>query len=463
MQPQTLPRPLEWSAIIHHLRRALAEAPPVYLVGGTVRDALRDAPFKDIDLATAADGRAIARQIANDFDGDYFAMDHQRQVGRALVTYQGEDYTIDVTTFTGPDLQSDLAGRDFTINAMAAHLQSDLRGIIDPLGGMADWWARVLRRCGPQSIPSDPVRALRAVRLSLDYGLSIEPNTRADLHLPPGALAAATSAERLRDAFFDVLRTPKPASGFMLLRHLGLLEEFLPELADLPPDAWRALMTRIDKLNTLMTVISPRRDDNIAANAEFGTFVYLLDRYRQQLQAYLATPYPEDRTQRELLLLGAALQETSLKPKTLAGRLALSRDEAQHMTALWQGAEVVAGWQAGPLPDARTVYRFWDTLGTYGALLFVLADYLADQGLYLQMPAWTAYLQVFETVLAGESAAREADPLVDGRELMAHFGLQPGPLVGDLIDALREAHALGKIHTPDEALARAEQWLTQMK
>src|SRR5690554_2597074 len=181
LEPQAPRRPLLWHPSVEALREAIPPSHEVYIVGGTPRDALLHRPIRDIDLVTPADGRALARIIANAFSGAYYPLDAERGVGRAIITWEGAPLTVDVAQFRGPDLEADLRDRDFTINALAVPLHGDLDRVIDPLGGLADLEQRRLRRCSPESILGDPARALRAVRASITFGLMIEPETKADL------------------------------------------------------------------------------------------------------------------------------------------------------------------------------------------------------------------------------------------------------------------------------------------
>ncbi len=90
-------------------------------------------------------------------------------------------------SFRGPDLESDLRKRDFTINAMALDMHQP-EALIDPLGGAKDLHARLLRPCSPTSFEDDPLRILRCVRLAVEYELRILPETRR--LLKPGAARA---------------------------------------------------------------------------------------------------------------------------------------------------------------------------------------------------------------------------------------------------------------------------------
>ncbi len=78
--------------------------------------------------------------------------------------------------FASADLESDLRDRDFTINAIAIDLRHPEK-LIDPLGGARDLQSRVLRVCAPEALENDPIRILRAVRLSIEFGLRIPPET----------------------------------------------------------------------------------------------------------------------------------------------------------------------------------------------------------------------------------------------------------------------------------------------
>src|SRR5690606_38622251 len=115
LTPRVPYRPLLWPNFVFDLQDALTDlAEPAYIVGGAVRDALLHRPVKDLDLTTAQDGIRLARRIANQFKGDFYPLDVERDVGRALVETRDGRLVIDVACFRGATLQDDLADRDFT-------------------------------------------------------------------------------------------------------------------------------------------------------------------------------------------------------------------------------------------------------------------------------------------------------------------------------------------------------------
>jgi tRNA nucleotidyltransferase/poly(A) polymerase len=428
-------------------------------VGGVVRDAYRDFPFKDVDLVCAGDGQPVARKIANALGGDYYPLDKERGVGRAILQTAEGRLVVDVAAMRGDTLLADLQDRDFTVNAMSVPLDSDLSGIYDPLGGIADWQERILRRCSEQSIANDPIRALRAVRQSLQMGLKIEPQTLKDIRAYGPEIVTASS-ERIRDELFALLDGPKAQGGLVTLHTLGLLGMIVPEVMNFSSEEWRFNLKIIDKLHVLLTVISPRRDDNLAANAEFGTFVYLLDRFRGWLQSHLAQKFPDDRTYRALLMFCAMIN--GHQPEERATSLKLSNDEIKAITSALEFMRWPLEIHENGPPSKRTVYRFWRQAGDAGidACLLTIAEYLAARGFHLDTPAWTALLQTIGALFDGYDNAMNLTPLVTGDDVMAALGIEPGPRVGQVLEALREAQALEEIQSPQDALDFAAEWLT---
>ena len=161
--PHVPNRPLFWPDFVAILADALRDVDiPIYIVGGAVRDSYLHRPVKDIDLATPGDSIALSRRIAHILDCDIFVMDDSRGVARLLIDKSDGHLILDVARFRSHDLFSDLADRDFTINAMAVDLHGNLNLIIDPLNGAQDAEKKLIRRCSPSAIAADPIRAFRA-------------------------------------------------------------------------------------------------------------------------------------------------------------------------------------------------------------------------------------------------------------------------------------------------------------
>ena len=118
-------------------------------------------------------------------------------------------------------------------------------------------------------------------------------------------------------------------------------------------------------------------------------------------------------------------------------------------------------------PSRKAIYRFFRDAGEAGVdlVLLALADTRATRGHTLTQETWAAVLDTCRIFLENywEKPAETVSPprLLDGNEAMAELGLKPGPRVGEVLEAIREAQATGKINTREEALDFARNWLKE--
>ena len=209
----------------------------LYLVGGAVRDLLLERVVLDLDFTTdAAPGIIRAAASAAGAAAIYSANERFATVGLEL---EGE--TIEITTFRGEGdggLHADLAGRDFTCNAMtivvAGTAGEESGALVDPFDGQGDLWRRTIRGVPDPAarLAEDPLRALRAVRFAADLDAMIEPETRAAI-TAHGANLARISRERIGAELTRLLMVADVAAALQWLERLGLLDHALPELVPL--------------------------------------------------------------------------------------------------------------------------------------------------------------------------------------------------------------------------------------
>ncbi len=459
---------LAWPDIVYDLQSLVEEGAEVFIVGGAVRDAYLRRPIKDIDLVVPHHGMKLARQIANHFGGAYYPLDVERDIGRAILNTPDGRIIIDASCFRGPDLIADLADRDFTINAVAAPLRGSLNVVIDPLGGIGDLRDKVLRRCGPQSIAADPVRALRAVRFGAQLGFRILPETLADIRASAEKLRQV-SPERIRDEWFRILALPKAASALRVTKALNLLEPIVPTLDSMPHHAWENLLRVIDSLYAIVTAFSPLRTDETVAQFRLGALVSVLDRYRPQLEAHLSFQWPDERSHRALLVMalllrGASMFDLPISAAEYGKRLPLSSDEIKRIQALAHPSELLS--QQQPL-TALDRYRFWKSYGRAGIdeILINLADYTTSAEAAFSHEEWLRRIEraglLLDAWFVEPARYVEPPPLITGDTLIDVLGMHPGPEMGRLLELIREAQVEGTVKTVDEALAFARQWLSR--
>ncbi len=218
---------------MERLLPALAGLPPVYLVGGAVRDLLRGADAVDLDLAVEGDARSVARTLADRLGGR--PREHER-FGTATVL--APELTFDLATtrtetydepgalprVTEATLGEDLRRRDFTVNAMAIALGGDDLGhLYDPHGGRRDLDARLVRVLHSGSFFDDPTRLLRAVRYETRLGFGMDEDTERTARAAVAEDALSTvSGARVRDELMDLLAEHEAPAAVKRMHDLGL-------------------------------------------------------------------------------------------------------------------------------------------------------------------------------------------------------------------------------------------------
>jgi tRNA nucleotidyltransferase (CCA-adding enzyme) len=235
---------------------ALEGLPPVYVVGGAVRDHLRGATPVDLDLVVEGDGREAAATVASRLGGE--VADWER-FGTAEVRAPSLPLSVNFATARRetyaepgalPDvapasIEDDLARRDFTVNAMAIALRDGT--IVDHHGGQADLEGGVIRVLHERSFVDDPTRLLRALRYEARLGGRLDPRTEelAREAIASGALDTV-SGKRIRDELLDLFREPEAPSAIARMRELKVDCALHPAWRVLPERAASALLACAD-------------------------------------------------------------------------------------------------------------------------------------------------------------------------------------------------------------------------
>jgi tRNA nucleotidyltransferase/poly(A) polymerase len=471
----------------------------IWLVGGAVRDLLLARPRHDWDFAVDRRALALGRAVGDALSSAFFPLDQDRGTARVVLdSGTGGSVELDFSLLRGETLDADLVERDFTVNAMAVDEGGTL---IDLLGGQADLRARRIRATSESAFRDDPVRLLRSVRLEAELGFETEPETESWIRRD-APLLARSAAERLRDEFVRGLRRSGAADFIRRLDDLELLIHVVPELDLLKgvtqtpprPDVWHHTLNALGALEQVVATVvgEPLLARSNACGdippAAWETLARSLGHFAGELRLHLAVNVSSDRDRRLLLKLATLLHDVA-KPQTHAageegqvhfyghesagGRLAearmralrFSRDEATRVRTIIAAHLRPAQLARADTVTRRAIYRYFRDTGDAGVdtVLLSLADYLTAWGSWGpdQEERWLRRLEVAEVLLhhyfqrRQETVAPEL-PL-DGHDLMRELDLEPGPKIGEILDALREAMAAGEIETREEALALARE------
>lgn len=492
----------EFSEVLSALLQA---EQPLYVVGGAVRDHLlgQARGVTDLDLALAGPVLPLARRVADRLGWAYYPLDTERDVARIVLNRSdGTPLVCDLAALRG-DLATDLALRDFTVNALALEVRSGAEPrLIDLCGGVEDLRSRQIRVVGRESLAQDPIRLLRAVRFARQLGFALERESEAQI-VELAGMTAQVSAERQRDELWKILALSHPGAGMAELHRLGLLVHVLPEAGALerieqsPPHHLDVFGHTVQVMNYAAALREWLLGDDGALPE--GDLAGLLIPRQDYLRGHFAEELNAGRNRAEWLVWHALFHDTG-KPgayseefdsdgsrrirffghEEISATLAESRSLALRFSRREsQVAQAVAASHMRPhhLADSfpngrisrRACYRFLRATATGGrgdrTGLDVLLVALADR----QAPGkarggrWREYLTGVATLL---DFSREATPtltqtLVDGNTLLRAFDLTPGRIVGLLLESIAEAQAAGEVRSESEALALAATLLAQ--
>jgi tRNA nucleotidyltransferase (CCA-adding enzyme) len=401
-----------------------------FVVGGGLRDHLLGRQPTDWDVATdARPERILALLPAGRYENRFGTVTVD---GVEITTFRRDHQYADhrrpdEVTFTD-DIVSDLARRDFTVNAIAwgrsGHETDDMLAPdwIDPTGGLADLRAGLLRAVGDplRRFDEDALRLLRAARLAAQLGFEIEPATRAAMTASSG-LTRYVSRERIGGELLKMLRARPPSRGLSILAETGLLEPLFPHLHAQVGLAQDKLLGQDLWQHSLATLDAAARLDPANERLRLAALLHDIGKPATAADGHFIGHDVEGARMAEELLTGLAMPRREIEPV-----VTLIANHMFNYERRWSDAAVRRFVRriGRELVDDQLTLRQADNLGS-------------------GLPSGAGHLEELRArvvaVLAERPALSVRELAVDGTDLMAELGIAPGPLVGELLDRLLEA------------------------
>ncbi len=475
--------PARFAPVLHELaplaERFGSRGHSLYLVGGSVRDLLVDRPVEEIDLDLTTDARPdqIKRCLAGWADAVWTQGERFGTIGAQRVDPDtGRPRTYEITTFRAEaytddsrkphveyadDIDTDLSRRDFTVNAMALDLTADEPALVDPYGGAVDLVARVLKTpLGPEaSFGDDPLRMMRAARFIAGYELAPTDDLRAAAKEMASRLEIV-SAERIRDELDKLMVVDHPTDGLWFLLETGLAEQFLPELPAMRLEH-DPIHRHKDVLTHTLAVVENVRPAERPADAPDGwtpPFDFRITRLAALFHD-VGTPrtrgYSEGKgtTFHHHDVVGARMTRKRMTA------LRYSNDDIERVSELvalhLRFHTYAMGWSdsavrryvrdAGPLLHELNVLTRCDCT-TRNAKKAARLSRRMDE------------LEERIDALAEQEELDALRPELDGNEVIAHLGIEPGPAVGEAMRFLMELRLEEGLIGEAEARKRLDEW-----
>jgi poly(A) polymerase len=418
--------------------------------------------------------------LADRLGGHFVSLHEAFDAVRVVAPAEGRAFYIDLTSFES-SIEADLARRDFTIDAMAVSLHDALDGnwkLIDPHGGRVDAQDRLVRALDSDVFRADPARMMRAVRLAASLKFSLDTDTAAQIRRD-ARMVLSVSPERVREELLKTLAEEGAGDSVRLLDELGLLSCVIPELDDARGVAqpkehhWDVFDHMVESVGYVEELLGQGAADEVVTR--------LLPKF-EGMEEHFSEEITDGHTRRTLVKLTALLHDIA-KPATKttepSGRIRFfghADEGARTAGALLRrlrfgrrGVRLVTTMirhhlrpmqmaQDGALPTTRAVLRYFRDLddAALDTLYLNVGDFLAARGPELTEEEMVEHCRVIahilDTGLQSDRPARPIQRLIDGNDIMAEFDLEPGPFVGELLSAVAEAEATGRLSTREEAL-----------
>ena len=444
----------------------------LYLVGGSVRDALLGRLGQDLDFTTSArpdDVEALLRR----FSRSVWTIGKEFGTVGCKVVDGDVAWVVEVTTFRsdayaadsrkpavqfGDTLDGDLVRRDFTINAMAVSVPD--HRFVDPHGGLADLaGGRIRTPASPEtSFSDDPLRMMRAARFAAQLGFAPAPEVVAAMTAMADRIDII-SAERVRDELSKLLLTDRPRLGLDLLVRTGLADRVLPELPALRlerdehhrhKDVYQHSLTVLEQAIELEDRLPARPDlvNRLAALLhDIGK-----PATRRFEDAGKVSFHHHDVVGAKLVRKRlTALRFSSDEVKAVADLVAL------HLRFHGYGD---AGW------TDSAVRRYVRDAGDQLERLHILtrADCTTrNQAKAARLRAAYDHLETRIAELAEQEELNSLRPDLDGRQIMALLDLPPGPMVGKAYQHLLELRIEEGPLGPERAESALRAWWAEQQ
>jgi len=427
----------------HILQTLNSAGHEAYLVGGCVRDLLRGVEPHDWDICTSA----LPEETETCFAGQRI-IETGLKHGTITVLDGGEPYEITTYRTEGPysdsrrpdyvrfvpDLEEDLARRDFTMNAIAMDLDGNL---CDPYGGADDIKARLIRCVGKPDhrFQEDGLRVMRALRFAAAFGYEVEEQTARSVH-ENRAMLDWVAAERINVELCKLL--VGKGAGSILRQYPDVFCQFWPQLGPLvtleqnnPWHCWGGWEHTIHALKAAPADVTLRLTmllHDIGKPACKSTDEQGVDHFyghpavSAQLADQMLRALKFDNKTRERVVLLVERHDAQLPPRSQVIRRWLNRLGPE---AFFQLLEVKRADNMGQAPEK-------------------VRDRLAELD-EIRAKA--------EQILAERQCLTLKDLAVDGRDVIA-AGVAPGPEVGRVLEGLLERALSGEISNKREILLK---------
>jgi len=435
------------------------------IVGGSVRDHFLELPIKDYDVEVyGLESMEELEEVLAQYGSVNLV---GKSFGVLKFVYEGEEYDFsfprsEVKTGEGHrgfevsvdgrlNFKTAAKRRDFSINALGYDIEEG--AFIDPFGGLEDIKHKQLRHIEDETFVEDPLRVYRAMQFCARFGFGLAEKTK---ELCKKMVAKGMLEELPKERVYVewkklLLKAPQPSKGFELMRELGILERYFPELHALigvpqspkwhpEGDVWVHTMMTVDEMANLCRSGSP-----LSANEKHNLkmiFAILC----HDLGKAVSTTVDEEGKIRSIGHEIIGLELT----KTLMYRLTDEHDFIESLLPLVEHHLKPSQFYSGKA-KASAIRRLATKVNIEELVVVAKADFLGRTTEESLAGVYHAGEWLLQKSKGLKVINKPLDPLLQGRDLIA-LGMTPSPQFKEVLDKVYALQLDGKLESRDGAM-----------
>ncbi|MBE7712888.1 MAG: CCA tRNA nucleotidyltransferase [Cyanobacteria bacterium SIG26] len=461
MNIQTLADKIKNDALLNNLISFFSNE--IYLVGGSVRDALMGIETHDRDLiVTDIDAKDFSEQVAVFFSGTLIPLDETNKIYRVVLPDKINYF--DITNPVENSLKKDILRRDLTINAVAINIRTG--EIIDYCQGLNDIQTKTLKAVCEQNFIDDPLRILRLFRFYSILGFKIHPQTYEYIK-KHNHLISNPAKERIQYEIMKLFSGEYAHETLLKMDECGLLEllfPFVKELKQVPPNLHHHLNLFHHSVETVKQVGILYKNSTTEVSEhlnkiDFGGFSRIA---HLRLAAFMhdigkfATWTIEEDTGRHRFIKHEDVGAKQVIP--LLKQMCFSNKQIEYIAYIIKKHMYPTAVVSAPEVNEKVMMRYVrkSEACAIDNIIIAQADRLSALGPEITQEIVTENITSLNKLLKFYLEAKDTlspiPKLLNGNEVMEILNIKPSPLLGEILNALNEAQISGDIITKEQAM-----------
>lgn len=445
----------------------------VWLVGGFLRDNYIKAPkdLVDFDFCVEKDIDLFVDKLSKILKAKVIVLDKKSSSFRIVLNKDAKKYSYDFILMRGENIKKDLELRDFTINSLALDIINPKK-ILDYHKGINDLQNKRIKSLEEGVIVDDPLRILRGFSFAANYGFKIDPQTLRFFSRHKKKLKNV-SCERINEELFKIFDSRKSYKVIKKMDKVRVIDEILPYVAKMR----KTTQGGFHHLNVW--------DHSIEALKQFELLYKRETKKESEAIDFLNQDLSGNRKRFQIIKLACLLHDLGkpfVKKATKARTIFHAHEKvSRDLSCLFakkirlakverKALEKMVFWHLRPgyladqiKPSRRAVYRFFrDTEEEGVSIIFLsLADWRATRGPLADLEKRKRHEKIMLKLIKDYFIEKKKKPMakiIDGYDLMKYFKIKKGPLIGQVLNKIKELQATGKISKKSEALKVAEKF-----